>query len=1081
MTATVNYATSNGTATAGSDYTAVTGILTFTPGITSQTFTVPTTVDAVFEGDETITLTLNTANGAGLGSTNNPATLTIVEDDNAPVVDFSSLAYSVNEGNATATITVTLSAASSVTATVNYATSNNTATAGSDYAANSGVLTFTPGIISQTFTVPITNDLVFEGNETVTLTLSGPTNATLVGATNNPAPLTIVDNDSAPQVQFSSATYSIDEDGGPAVITVTLSAASSVTATVNYATSNNTATAGSDYAATSGVLTFSPGITNQTFTVSITDDVLFEGNEALTLTLTTPVSASLGSPSAATLTIIEDDAVPIVGFSSASYSVNENAGTATITVTLSSASVVTATVNYTSSDNTATAGSDYTAAGGTLTFTPGITSRTFTVPIINDVTIEGNEVLSLTLSSAVSATIGLNPAALTIVDDDVPAVDFSSVAYSVNENTGSATITVTLSGVSPLTATVDYSTADNTATAASDYTAVSGTLTFTPGLTSRTFSVPITDDALFESNETVRLNLSNGINATLGATNNPATLTILDNDNANAPEVQFSSATYSVAENSGPAVITVTLSTVSGVTATVNYATSNNTATAGSDYTATSGILTFSPGITSQTVSVPITNDGVFEGNETLSLTLSSTISASLGSPSAATLTILEDESSPTLDFSSAAYSVNEASGPAVITVTLSPASAVTTTVNYASSDNTATTGSDYSAASGLLTFAPGVTSQTFTVPIINDAVLEPDETITLTLSSAVNAAIGLNPATLTILNDDATPQVDFSSATYSVNEGAGSATITVTLSAASSFTATIDYVTAAGSATAGSDYTDVSGTLTFTPGVTSLNFTVSVTDDALYESSETITLTLSSPVSATIGSNNPAVLTIVDNDTPIADFSSATYSVDETANTATITVTLSTTPTLLGSVNYATSDNTATAGSDYSPVSSTLTLTPGQTTYTFTVSIIDDLSFEGNEALTLTLSSPINAALGSANNPARLTIVDNDPLPTVDYSSSTYSVNEAGGTATITVTLSAASSVTATVNYATSNNTATAGSDYVTTSGILTFTPGITAMTFSVPITNDLVFEGNETVTLTLSGVSQRHPRQRQ
>ena len=173
-----------------------------------------------------------------------------------------------------------------------YATSDNTATAGSDYVTASGMLTFTPGATSLTFNIPITNDVLLESNETLTLTLSSPISATL-GAT-NPATLTIVDNDT-PTVDFSSAAYSVDEGAGTAIITVTLSFASSMTTTVNYATSNNTATAGSDYVAQSSILTFTPGITRQTFTVPITDDVNFEGNETVTLTLSTATNAILSS------------------------------------------------------------------------------------------------------------------------------------------------------------------------------------------------------------------------------------------------------------------------------------------------------------------------------------------------------------------------------------------------------------------------------------------------------------------------------------------------------------------------------------------------------------------------------------------------------------------------------------------------------------------------------------------------------------------------------------------------------------------------------------------------------------------
>ncbi len=228
---------------------------------------------------------------------------------------------------------------------------------------------------------------------------------------------------------------------------------------------------------------------------------------------------------------MDNDAAPLVNFSSPTYSVAENAGSATITVTLSAASGVTATVNYATSNGSALAGSDYTATAGALTFTPGITLQTFSVPILDDALLEGSETVSLSLSSPVSATIGAtNPATLTIVDNDTPTVDFSSSSYNVDEGAGSAPITVTLSFASAVTATVNYASSDGSASTGSDYIAASGTLTFTPGVTLQTFSVPILDDSLVEANETLTLTLSSPNNALPGSLNNPAVLTILNND-----------------------------------------------------------------------------------------------------------------------------------------------------------------------------------------------------------------------------------------------------------------------------------------------------------------------------------------------------------------------------------------------------------------------------------------------------------------------------------------------------------------------------------------------------------------------
>jgi len=748
----VDYTTSNGTATADDDYTAASGTLIFDPGETSKTFSVPILEDALDEANETVNLTLsNPTNGAELGATA-VAILTINDNDNPPSVQFDGSAYNVDEAAGTATITATLSAASGLTVTVDYATSDGTATAGSDYTTISDTLAFDPGQTSQTFSVPITDDTLDETNETVNLTLSNPGNAALgvpAGAT-----LTIVDNDAPPTVQLSSSVYSVNEGGSTATITVTLNAASGLTVTVDYATSDDTATAGSDYTASSGPLTFNPGQTSKTFSVPILEDALDEANETVNLTLSNPGNATLGTASA-TLVIVDNDALPSVQFSAANFSEAESGGTATITVFLSPASGRTVTVDYAASDGTATAGSDYTAVGDTLTFDPGQTIKTFSVPILEDALDEANETVNLTLSNFSNAVPGTPASAmLTIVDDDArPTVQFSSTAYSVNEGGSTATITVTLSAASGRTVSVDYVTSSGTATIGSDYTATSGPLTFNPGQTSQTFSVPITDDTLDETNETVNLILSNPGNATLGAPAE-ATLTIVDDDAP--PTVQLSSTAYSVNEGGSTAIITVTLNAASGLTVTVDYATSDGAATAGSDYTPTSGTLTFNPGQTSKTFSVPITDDTFDEPDETVNLTLSNPGNATLGTPASATLTIVDNDGLPSVQFSDSAYGVAEAGGAATITVTLSAASGQSVMVDYATNDGTAATGSDYTAISGTLTFDPGQTSKTFSVPITDDTLDEPDETVNLTLSNPGNATLGtLASAILTIVEDD--------------------------------------------------------------------------------------------------------------------------------------------------------------------------------------------------------------------------------------------------------------------------------------------------------------------------------------
>ncbi len=223
-----------------------------------------------------------------------------------------------------------------------------------------------------------------------------------------------------------------------------------------------------------------------------------------------------------------------------------------------------------------------------------------------------------------------------------------------------------------------------------------------------------------------------------------------------------------------------------------------------------------------------------------------------------------------TVEFFDTTFYVGEGDGEAIITVVRYAPSDDSINVNYATSDDTAEAGVDYEATGELLTFDPSVPSQTFTVSIIDDTREEGDETLILTLSGG-NATIGSrNPARLVIVdNDGAIPTVDFSGPTYSVDEDAGTATITVILSRPSGETVTVGYATSDGTATESGDYTAVNGTLTFDPGVTSQSFEVPIADDTLDEGDETVNLILSSAVHAIIGDNSPALLTIRDDDEP--------------------------------------------------------------------------------------------------------------------------------------------------------------------------------------------------------------------
>jgi uncharacterized repeat protein (TIGR01451 family) len=573
------------------------------------------------------------------------------------------------------------------------------------------------------------------------------------------------------QVQLSSASYTVTENSGPAVITVTVTPAPVLAVTVVYSTSDGTASGSTDYVPTSGQLTFAPGQSVLTFTVPITDDSVYEANEQFNVMLSNASNASVGSPSLATVTIQENDTQPSVQFSRANFSVAEDKTSATITVTLDHPSSFTSTATVKSSDGTASSLTDYVPVSMSLQLPPFTTVVTFSVAITNDHIYETNESLTLTLSNPNGVSLGTpSVATLDIIENEVqPVVRFLSGVYTVTESDTLVPITAELSGPSAYTITVHYATADGTAVSGIDYTSTSGVLTYTPGMTTALFAVPIMSDSNAEKTESFNVVLSNPSNATIAGVN-PATVVIFDDDPymlflplamMPPPSVHFSSAVYSVSESAGPAAVTVTLSAPTSVTATVHYSISNGTAHSPNDFVATSGVITFAPGTTSRVLNVDVVDDLLHEHNETVLLTLNSASNLVLSTPSTSTLVILDDDPPPVARFNSATYMVSENGGAAIITVSLNTPSGITATVNAMTHNGTAIASQDYTSTNTLLTFAPGTTQASFSVPIVDDVVYENNETVLLSLSSPSEASVGVpDQATLVITNDETAPDL---------------------------------------------------------------------------------------------------------------------------------------------------------------------------------------------------------------------------------------------------------------------------------------------------------------------------------
>lgn len=326
----------------------------------------------------------------------------------------------------------------------------------------------------------------------------------------------------------------------------------------------------------------------------------------------------------------------------------ENSTNAVITVRRRGGTTGAVGVNYQTADDTALAGIHYQAASGTLAFPSAETFQSFTVPIINNFTPDGDRSLILDLINGTytgGAVPGPRPTSVLRILDDEGVVGFTTANFSENEGVPSqlAPITVYRSGATNGSVTVNFAVvAGGSATAGADYVPTNGTLTFLPGELSKSFQVRLLDDVLGEGGETVLLALSNPSNSnTLGIAT--ATLTIVDNEFFPG-EFVFSSSAYSFTENTTNAVLTVLRTNGSSGFATVTYSTVDSTALGGVDYVATNHILAFADGETAKTIQIPIIDDLLVEAPEFFSVVLSNPTVAPLGAPRSTIVTIVDND-----------------------------------------------------------------------------------------------------------------------------------------------------------------------------------------------------------------------------------------------------------------------------------------------------------------------------------------------------------------------------------------------------------------------------------------------------
>ena len=1109
---TVDYATSDCTttncATAGSDYTAVSGTATIPAGNLSAVVSVQTLTDTDYsEADETFQFVLSDPVGAQLDDSTGVGTIENADEPEISVSD-----ATADEGTRMF-FTVSLDKAGTAVVSVDYATSDcstpNCATAGSDYAAVSGTLVFSPGETSKSVQVSIAADGISEADETFQLVLSNPANASLADAIG----VGTITDVAAPRIRVSDLTVT---EGGTLLFEVALDKTATWDVVVPFATKDGTAIQPGDYTATANTVTIAVGDTTANVPVVTIDDALDENAETMRLELSATSDGVLADPIAVG-TLFDNDGLPSVALTATRVTgeeadSNDNAGSVSFTVQLSEVSGRAVTVDYATDDITAISNAtcsgpnppnpcvaDYTDTDGTLTIAAGTTSGQVTVPLLNDGEDESAEAFRFTLSNPSNATLGSPATAQAVIIDDDTATPSVLLRNHTPATEGNpATVEVYLDRPNETdVVSLYYSTSDcvgdGCATAGTDYTAASNALiSFPLRDQTHTISIPTADDTEAEGDETFTVTLSGATNANL--VDQRTTLTILDDDGDPSVSIGDASAT----EGSSLS-FTVRLSFAAKQAVTVTYDTrtddtaGDDAAVPGQDFTAASGTLTFNTGDTAKTVTVPTYQDVFDEADETFWVQLTSASGATLRD-STATGTILDDDPLPSLSVGDASAAEGDA---ATFTVTLSAASGRDVTATYATAEHStgqdpATSGTDYTAAPGTLRITAGDTSATITVSTIEDTDAEQDETFLVKLDNPANAQIADNTGVGTIIDDDG--QSRLSVADVTLFEDEGPAQFAVTLSHSSSKEITVGYRTANGTATQPADYTFTSGTLTIAANDNSGTISVPIINDIAEEEDETFTLELVSPKNATI-LDQEATATIRDDDgEPRISVADVEALENVTGGTLDFEVTLSHAADEDITVQYATFDRTATQPFDYTATTGTLTIPAGDTTATIKVTIIDDNIAEGigthvpfvctpeeraldpdwckrvedlglnvyrnvgSETLLLRLDSPTDAIIDDGE--ATGTITDDEDLPRVPSTHWSAEANENDGEIVLWPTLSHPSVHTITASYLIANIYdapkdlgLTEESTFDSSSGEVVFAPGATSAPIRVTL----------------------------
>lgn len=945
------------------------------------------------------------------------------------------------------------------------------------------VLTFTPADWSLAQTVTLWAELDQDDADDLTVTLSHAASSTdpRYGPSLPIDAVTaqVYDNTLPPIARLRPAggaaalTLAEAAPGTTADVEIVLDHPSLLPVRLHLETVAGTATGGQDYQAVDLDVTFAPGDPIvRTVSLRVIDDALLEDPEHFEVVLTGLANVIIGDDDRLDCTIVDND---LTTLSLAVVPVAEDGGAAQFVVTIPAPQPLPVVFTFTTTAGTATAGVDFEPVGAAYFIAPGQTQRVIPVVLRADPYHEGDETFTANLTNvSPNAIWGGVPVTAVILDDDPQSIALDGTV--VGEAGGSAVFTLRLQAPyeAPVTLTVSTLAGDGLGAPAgqedavpgNDYTPVTGATWVIPvDATTATFAVALQAGTAAEAlHEYFRLRIDTGSRP--GFAGLVATADIVDDD-----QPYLAVDDVIVPESATAAVFSVRLvsalgaAVTSSADVTFRADTVDQTATAGSDYTAVGAVFTIPAGQGSVSVPVALSDDAWDDDSETFVLHLSTPANALLDPEEADAFCAITDDEFPSINLGTALARANEGS-TLVFTVSLTTTRQAATTFTLAVlPGTTGGPGVDYTfTAGGAQVIPPFTPSISFSVPLLDDQLAgEPDEVLRATIAGA-NVALGVIALDLTIVD---APELSIAAAP-AVVEGAP-AVFPVTMDAPS--TAPVSFRVQFSSATA-SIINDINpagtGPFTIPAGAVSVNVPVpTIAGDGGDLAIETFTTTLISPVNGTLSGFNAATGTILDGDPSPLSFAGDAFAIE--GDDIVFTVQAAWTSGAAITFNVQFTDGTAAgSGIDYASAGTgPFTLPARQSSVTVSVPTIDDTGPElAAETFTIRIVNPVNAVVGAA--PVATGRVQDNDQPVLTITAGPAATE--GGTLSFTVSMSRQTIVPVTFDVDFLNGSTQGADDFTAPIGPWTLTPGATSVIVDVPTVQDSDHENQEILVARLA-----------